>query len=91
MVGPLSGERNKQGGTCLGPCLLVVMRLIGAVFGELYTSVLETVSLLCSHPSLQGKKSPRVLGCRVDETYSSPLNLKVPYERSDQVSQHSAS
>lgn len=82
MVGPLSGERNKQGGTCFGPLFVgCYERLIGALFGGLYTSVLETVSLLCSHPSLQGKKSPRVLGCGVDETYSSPLNLKVPYER----------
>lgn len=31
----------------LGPRLLNVMRLIGAVWG-LYTSVLETITLLCS-------------------------------------------
>lgn len=48
-VGPLSGERNEQGSTCFGPSFVrCYERLRGAVLGGLYTSVLETISLLCS-------------------------------------------
>lgn len=52
------------------------MRVIGAVLeGYIHLCPDNHIPTLFPCPSLQGKKSPRILGC-VDGTYSSPLNLR---------------